>query len=113
MRLQSTSAPSSLARRRSPEVVVGTFSKALAVRFLSLFTGIGGFDLGLERAGHECAGQVEIDPFCRRVVTRRFRDCPGWADVREWPSNGHESDPLRTNESKGREDLSPIRNGAS
>jgi DNA (cytosine-5)-methyltransferase 1 len=59
------------------------------VRFLSLFAGIGGFDLGLERAGHECAGQVEIDPFCRRVLAQRF-NAPAWADVREWRSYGDE-----------------------
>lgn len=42
------------------------------MRFLSLFSGIGGFDLGLERAGMECAGQVEIDPYCLAVLKKHW-----------------------------------------
>jgi len=30
------------------------------MRFVSLFAGVGGFDLGFEQAGMECVGQVEI-----------------------------------------------------
>jgi site-specific DNA-cytosine methylase len=30
------------------------------MRFISLFSGIGGFDLGFERTGMECVAQVEI-----------------------------------------------------
>ncbi|HAC2943771.1 TPA: DNA cytosine methyltransferase [Listeria monocytogenes] len=36
------------------------------MEFLDLFAGIGGFRLGMERAGHECAGYVEIDKFARK-----------------------------------------------
>ncbi len=42
------------------------------MRFGSLFSGIGGFDLGFERAGMECAWQVEIDKACQGVLARRF-----------------------------------------
>ena len=52
------------------------------MRFLSLFAGVGGFDLGLERAGHECVGQVEIDPFCQRVLAARWPGVERWGDVR-------------------------------
>lgn len=35
------------------------------MKFLDLFAGIGGFRLGMEQAGHECVGFVEIDKFAR------------------------------------------------
>ena len=50
--------------------------------FLSLFAGIGGFDLALERTGFRCVGQVELDPFCQRVLALRWPDVPRWADIR-------------------------------
>lgn len=36
------------------------------MKFLDLFAGIGGFRSGLEMAGHECVGSVEIDKFARK-----------------------------------------------
>ncbi|HEM2639433.1 DNA cytosine methyltransferase [Streptococcus suis] len=36
------------------------------MKFLDLFAGIGGFRLGMERAGHECVGFCEIDQFARK-----------------------------------------------
>ncbi|MDP3768355.1 MAG: DNA (cytosine-5-)-methyltransferase [Dehalococcoidia bacterium] len=50
--------------------------------FLELFAGIGGFAYGLERAGFCCAGQVELDPFCQRVLERRWPGVARWGDVR-------------------------------
>jgi hypothetical protein len=38
----------------------------------SLFAGIGGFDLGFERAGFKTKWQVEIDPYCRKVLEKHF-----------------------------------------
>lgn len=36
------------------------------MRFLDLFAGIGGFRTGMEKAGHECVGYVEIDKYARK-----------------------------------------------
>jgi DNA (cytosine-5)-methyltransferase 1 len=52
------------------------------MKFISLFAGIGGFDLGLERAGMQCVAQVEIDPFCLKVLEKHWPDVPRFEDVR-------------------------------
>lgn len=36
------------------------------MKFIDLFAGIGGFRMGMERAGHECVGYVEIDKYARK-----------------------------------------------
>lgn len=53
------------------------------MRFGSLFAGIGGFDLGLERAGMSCTWQVELDPQASAVSRHHWPDVERHADVRE------------------------------
>ena len=52
------------------------------VTFGSLFAGIGGIDLGLERAGMTCAWQVEIAPWCRKVLAKHWPDVRRYEDVK-------------------------------
>jgi DNA (cytosine-5)-methyltransferase 1 len=61
------------------------------LNYLSCFTGIGGIDLGFDRAGMRCVGQIEIDQHARRVLDHHWPEVPkhddittaidsGWAD---------------------------------
>ena len=56
---------------------------AEALTFGSLFAGIGGFDLGFARADMRCLWQVEIDPFCQRVLEKHWPNVERFGDVRE------------------------------
>jgi hypothetical protein len=49
--------------------------------FVSLFAGVGGFDLGFEQAGMKCVGQVEIDKHCQKVLQKHWPDVPLHDDV--------------------------------
>jgi DNA (cytosine-5)-methyltransferase 1 len=52
------------------------------MRVLDLFSGIGAFSLGLERAGFRTAAFCEIDPYCRRVLAKHWPEVPCYDDVR-------------------------------
>jgi DNA (cytosine-5)-methyltransferase 1 len=48
----------------------------------SLFTGIGGLDLGMDRAGWQCRWQVENDPYCTKVLEKHWPDVKRYGDIR-------------------------------
>lgn len=49
---------------------------------LDLFSGIGGFSLGLERAGMRTVAFCEIDPYCQAVLRKHWPDVPIHDDIR-------------------------------
>ena len=53
------------------------------MKFGSLFTGIGGLDLGLERAGMQCAWQVENNPFCTKILEKHWPSVKRFTDIKQ------------------------------
>lgn len=53
------------------------------MRVGSLFSGIGGFDLGFERVGFDIAWQIESDPFCQSVLRKHWPNAKLYSDIRE------------------------------
>jgi len=51
-------------------------------KFGSLFAGIGGFDLGFERAGLKCLWQVEIDKYCLKVLEKHWPAVQRFEDIK-------------------------------
>ena len=54
------------------------------MNFLSLFAGIAGFDLGLERAGLQCGGQVEINDYCNKILEKHYPGVRRWKDIKDF-----------------------------
>lgn len=51
------------------------------MKLISLFTGVGGFDLGFERVGFTTVGQCEIDPYAARVLAHHWPAVPKHDDI--------------------------------
>jgi DNA (cytosine-5)-methyltransferase 1 len=57
------------------------------LRVASFFSGIGGFDLGLERAGMQVVFQCEINEFCKKVLKKHWPDVPLESDILKLNAN--------------------------
>ena len=55
----------------------------MKLTFGSLFAGIGGFDLGFERAGFECRWQVEIENYATKILEKHWPKVHRQRDIRE------------------------------
>ena len=53
------------------------------MKAISLFSGVGGFDIGFERAGIETVLQAEQDPWCLEVLARHWPETERVTDVRD------------------------------
>ena len=53
------------------------------MKAISLFSGVGSFDLGFERAGIETVLQAERDPWCLKVLARHWSQTERVTDVRD------------------------------
>jgi len=51
------------------------------MKVLSLFSGVGGFDMGLENAGMETVFQCEWDKHANSILHKHWPDVPKWDDV--------------------------------
>ncbi len=65
------------------------------LRIGSLFSGIGGIELGLSRVkkqdgnpAFEVAWQVELEPYCQRVLEKHWPDVRRWDDIKTFPPPG-------------------------
>ncbi len=57
------------------------------MRHASFFSGVGGLDLGFERAGIETVSVSEIDPYANAVLAERFPDAPNLGSITEVDAN--------------------------
>ena len=68
--------------------------EGLVLKTLDLFSGIGGFSLGLERVGFKTVAFCEIDAYCRLVLKKHWKDIKIYHDVREITRQQYKQDGL-------------------
>lgn len=56
---------------------------------ISLFTGIGGFDLAAETLGWDILFQSEIDEFCLQVLNQNFSNTPKYGNINDINAKGY------------------------
>jgi len=65
----------------------------MKLKLLDLFSGIGGFSLGLESTGHfETIAFVEKDEFCQKVLKKNFNNIPIESEVRNVKGDKYAAD---------------------
>src|SRR6267142_3647698 len=57
------------------------------MKYISLFAGIGGFDLALNRKGHECVYANEWDKYAVQIYEKNFNHKPDTRDIRAVAAN--------------------------
>ena len=67
------------------------------MQVLDLFSGIGGFSIGLEKVGFETVAFCEIEPYCQAVLRKHWPDTPIYNDVRELTAERLRTDGLVPN----------------
>lgn len=65
------------------------------MRVLDLFAGIGGFTIGLEKAGFETVAFCEIEPYAQKVLRKNWPEVPIYDDVRTITADRLISDGIR------------------
>ena len=75
------SASSESNARRSGKERAGPLERPATLKVLDLFSGQGGFTIGLDRAGFQTIAFCEKSPFARRVLSRHWPQIPIFNDV--------------------------------
>jgi len=61
------------------------------LKYGSLFSGVGGFDMGFDQEMYDCVFQVEWDKHCQNILAKHWPEVPKWSDVQD--VNGAEIPP--------------------